>query len=103
MSNQKNLKKMQESMIDVEPEIIHELTIEDIWPKAKSEILRVLAKHSKKLVPLESIPNASPSLMDDLLKEGLIGVERLKGGHINCIITTRGRRFVQKHIRKNNP
>jgi hypothetical protein len=67
--------------------------------KTKLKILRFLAKHTGKLVPMESIPNMSPSLMDGLLKEGLIGVEKLKNGKINCMITRRG----YKLSKKNNP
>jgi uncharacterized Zn finger protein (UPF0148 family) len=109
---------MEDIMVDTEPEIIGETNIEDIRPEMKSKkankkedmksktklkILRLLAKHTGKLVPMESIPNMSPSLMDGLLKEGLIGVEKLKNGKINCMITRRGYKLSKRISFKNNP
>ena len=64
----------------------------------KLRILSYLTKRPTELVPLKSIPNANLAVMEALLKEGLIGVERVGNGKINCIITTRGCRFVQENI-----
>ncbi|MFH1473404.1 MAG: hypothetical protein ABIE55_00785 [Candidatus Aenigmatarchaeota archaeon] len=62
---------------------------------AKMKFLKHLANRKKVFVPIDSIPNGDKEIAEALLREGLIGIERLEKG-INCVLLKSGHEFIEK-------
>jgi hypothetical protein len=64
----------------------------------KMRFLKHLESRKKTFIPLDSIPDfgGNRKIAEELLREGLIGVERLEKG-MNCVLLKSGHEIIKKN------
>ncbi|MFH0929097.1 MAG: hypothetical protein V1818_01925 [Candidatus Aenigmatarchaeota archaeon] len=67
----------------------------------KMKFLRYLVERREMFVPLDNIPGGNIETAEALLREGMIGVERLEKC-INCVLLIRGHELIESAKKKEN-